>query len=205
MESTDMLDNLTSYFQGKYNAKQYEELGRMCKRIPENERFTVWEYIRDNNKPNYRIGVSAIVEACRALSVPYRAVNTGTPEYKITCECGLEFTYQQGCGSDRYDERVFDVCPRCGMSPQDMYRAKEEAERGDGRKPKWYWELFSECFRNHCLPGQEPHINRRKDKSWEEENKRDKIKKLKEIIDEEIAFIAKLKNSSCHNVESKGA
>lgn len=186
MTSEEMLRDLTGYFAGKYPDKQFQELGRICGNIHEDDRYKVWEFVRDNNKPNYRIGVNAIVEACHKLAVPYRKNVAQTAEViDWTCECGIQFRYQLGASSDRHGDRIYDICPRCGFDPQIMKKAQAEADRREGPKPEWYYRMFSEYHKAHCLPGQEPHIDRTKDRAAADKDSKARSLRFKEIIDEE--------------------
>jgi hypothetical protein len=68
-----MVRELTEYFSSPsgYSDRLVLELTKTCANIPEEERPRVSELIREDNAPNFKVGVKAIAEACRKLGVAF--------------------------------------------------------------------------------------------------------------------------------------
>jgi signal recognition particle subunit SEC65 len=135
-----MVDELTEYFATPtgYGPKLMAELAKTCANIPEEDRAHVCEVIREDNAPNFKVGVKAIADACRKLGVPFhKESDYYVPAVDWTCDaCGLGFKYAHIVSyEDKHDRGIFDSCPRCGLPVEKTIYFREVAERQRGRYP----------------------------------------------------------------------
>jgi hypothetical protein len=125
----NIVQDLTEYFSGNYGPALLRELNAIFTNIPEESHEDVARMIREDNAPNFKLGVKAVVDACRKLGIPYRKyAEEYTPAKDWKCECcGLVFKYAMLTSeTDKHDKGIFDYCPRCGMQPTYTIEARKE-------------------------------------------------------------------------------
>jgi hypothetical protein len=181
MNANEMVDELMDYFAGKYSPALMRELNRVASNIPEEDRRRVAEQIREDNAPNFKVGVKAMADACKKLGVPYHA-STAYAVHAIewTCDCcGLVFKYAQVVTyEDKHDRGLFDHCPRCGFQVCDTIQARHEAERSGGKVREWYevrLASFTQCWRNRGAWM----FDRKLDDAFEAKRRREEIDAMK--------------------------
>jgi hypothetical protein len=139
-----MVADLTEYFSGSYSPKLTAELLKVCRNIDETDRSHICEIIREDNAPNFKVGVKAIADACRKIGIPYHK----SDDYYVqaedwTCDaCGLSFKYAQVVSyASKHDKGIFDSCPRCGLPPIDTKNAHSIMRMQNGRVPDRYEDI----------------------------------------------------------------
>jgi hypothetical protein len=114
-----MMDELLAYFsQGKYPEAVLRRMRTVIESIDEGERDTVLENLIETQKASFKVGVSDLVESCKALGVGFRAAKY-VPAMDWTCiSCGYTFKFTLSpSDDDKLDKNLHDVCPMCGFQP----------------------------------------------------------------------------------------
>jgi hypothetical protein len=179
---TDIVQDLTEYFSGNYTPVLLRELNAIFANIPEEDHEQVAQLIREDNAPNYKLGVKAVADACRKLCVPFH--NHGNEyvpakDWKCDC-CGLVFKYATvSSETDKHDKGIFGYCPRCGMLPSDTIEARKEAEyfgkirAWSAEKSKqynaknWYEHVMQTCRINLHKRGNRWLYDKKEDEEYE--------------------------------------
>ena len=160
MTPEKMLDDIMAYFaQGKYVQAVQDRMHALITSIGEVERDSVLEHLIETQKASFKVGVSDIVESCRALGVGFRAARF-VPAEMWTCDaCSHDFKFTLApSDDDKIDRGMYDYCPMCGFQPgwtklADKYRAM-------GIATPWLDKLLEECASSFGLDAK-PHMVRK--------------------------------------------
>lgn len=153
MTPEKMLDDVMAYFaQGKYPDAVKERMRAIIASIGDDEREAVTEHLIETQKASFKVGVSDIVESCRALGIGFRAARF-VPAVEWYCDaCGYNFKYAQASGDDeKIDLGLHDVCPMCGFQPN--WTLTKDAYAKMGALTRAYLENYRkrivECVEKH--------------------------------------------------------
>src|SRR4030042_430833 len=147
MDAADMVSELLEYFSGSYSPTLLRKIRETCDNIDAQDRRRVIEQVEEDNTPNFKLGIKAIADACRKLSIAYhRSESHYVPAIDWTCDaCGLGFKYALVVTyEDKHDRCIFDNCPRCGFSPSYTQEAQYITRMQRGKVPARYdeWKAF---------------------------------------------------------------
>lgn len=216
MNEREMVDELVEYFAtpSGYGPKLLSELSRTCANIPEEDRAHVCEIIREDNAPNFKVGIKAIADACKKLGVPFhKESDYYVPAIDWTCDaCGLNFRYAQIVSyEDKHDKGIFDSCPRCGFPPYDTIHAQDIANRQRGNLPPRYATIKAEYIgRLHAREAEERNkpsgikryrgwiFDKQEDDDYMAIKRREEIEAMKRDARDEISKVA------AHASDTKG-
>jgi hypothetical protein len=188
----EMVKELTDYFASSYGDKLILELTRTCGNIPEEDRPRICEIIREDNAPNFKVGIKAIADACRKLGTPFhKSTDLYVPAVDWTCDaCGLSFKYAQTASyDDKHDRGIFDYCPRCGFQPCDTIQGQAEARQQRGKFREWY-EVRKERFLTDWRNRGYWSFDKKKDDEFAAQQRREEIEAMKQYARDEVARVA---------------
>ena len=148
MTTSAMTESLYAYFEGKYSDSVRARIFTFCDNLGDEERAKVLEYLIEHLKANFKVSVSELVEACKALGVGYKQARF-VPSIEWDCEaCGYRFRYSQAASDDdKIDFNTHDVCPHCGFEPGwTLYkRASEEKKTITPEYKLWHARQIDTC------------------------------------------------------------
>lgn len=150
MDASEMVTELTEYFNGNYSPMLLRKIRETCDNIPDQDRRRIIEQVEEDNAPNFKLGVSGIADACKKLRIPFHKVaDFYIPAINWTCEaCGLSFQYAQVVDYEqKHDKGIFDYCPRCGFPPIETMEAQKIAAMQRGETPKGHLENIAQYLR----------------------------------------------------------
>jgi len=155
MTVESFMATFTEYF-ARTTAAVKKYVSRFVEKIADPDRETLLDYVIENNKPAFPVGVAELKDACKELQIAYK-LSAYIPALDVDCEaCGYRYKFAYDANDDSaLDKHVFCYCPRCGFHHEWTLQMRYYGPDASPEAKAWYSQQIQRYRENRATRGKD--------------------------------------------------